>query len=127
MKPNAWALKVRTWDDDADGIVSRIDVCLKDHDVVMGWSAAEGMLDTSLSWDEFRAKLQGAYPDLQTAPVQAGRQAGSLWRFVREMAIGDYVIVPEPYQFYVARILGKPRYEPSFTETDTVHRRRLSG
>ncbi len=81
--------------------------CLAADRVVIGWPSMDGLLDESLEWVPFRSVVSEAYyPDAPTLR-KAGAAGGHLWRFIRDMAMGDYVVVPAPSrQFYVARIIG---------------------
>ncbi len=54
---------------------------------------------------------------------RAGSAAGNMWRFIRDMTEGDYVVVPDGPVFYLGRIDGPARYEPAFAADDTAYRR----
>ena len=46
-----------------------------------------------------------------------------MWRFIRAMQTGDYVVVPNWGEFYVAEITGPATYDPSKVKEDTAYRR----
>lgn len=91
----------------APGRESMLSDCLATNRIVIGWAGMDGLLDTKLEWTEFRGIVSRIY--YQGAPTlrKAGAAAGHLWRFIREMKPGDYVVVPAPArECYVARIVG---------------------
>lgn len=98
---NAFVLRV------APGRQNMLDDCLENDRVVIGWEGITGLLDSSKDWISFRAAVSETYyPDAPNMR-NAGNAAGHLWRFIREMEVGDYVVVPAPdRQFYVGRITG---------------------
>lgn len=68
----------------------------------------EGLLDDALEWVPFRSVVSETYYPDAPSLRKAGAAAGHLWRFIRDMKPGDYVVVPAcGGQFYVARIAGK--------------------
>lgn len=83
-----------------------------DHNVIgLGWYQAE-RLDTIKDWPEFKNILRDAYPDpYATNERSLGNAAGSIWRFMFDMSIGDYALVPADSAFYLAEIKGAPFYE----------------
>ena len=54
---------------------------------------------------------------------RAGAAAGNLWRFIREMGIGDLVVVPHGPEFYVAQVDGPARHIAELVGEDTAFRR----
>lgn len=91
----------------APGRESMLDACLAGDRIVIGWSGMEGLLDTAMEWVAFRSVVsESYYPDAPSLR-KAGAAAGHLWRFIRDMKPGDFVVVPAPgRQFYVARVVG---------------------
>ena len=84
--------------------------------LMMGWSEVD-LSDPRLEWPEFVKRLQASYPDAN------GRSAGSLWRFVRDMQIGDYVVVPTEGSFHIARVTSPVKYDRSHLTSDSAYRR----
>ena len=83
----------------------------------------DGLLEPSLSWEQFREIIRsGYYPDEETLR-KAGAASGHLWRFIREMNVGDLVVVPYGSEFFVAEIKGPATYNPAKVTDDTAYRR----
>ena len=55
---------------------------------------------------------------------RAGAAAGHMWRFIREMKVGDLLVTPHRAGFYVGRIAGAACCDRSAVE---VERHRPSG
>lgn len=121
---HTFSMRMKTWDDATDGLVSRIPQALKDKDLILGWSAAADLIGET-DWDKFKQRLAKAYPDLESNPHRLGSSAGNLWRFVHDMKEGDFVIVPDSGQFYLAKVTGPPRYDACHTDDDTAYRRKV--
>jgi predicted Mrr-cat superfamily restriction endonuclease len=121
---NSFIVRLKTWDEKTDGLVSRISEGLKDNDLILGWSLAQGLIGEEAS-DKFKRKLAEAYPDLAVNNHKLGSAAGSLWRFIQDMKKGDFAVVPDAGQFYVAKVTDEARYDKSHLNDDTAHRRRV--
>lgn len=98
---------------------------LKSSSIIIGWSEAEGLLDTSLSWEQFRQIFQDTYVYEDETYRGPGRDAGNMWRFIREMKEGDISVVPYGSEFYVAEVDGPAYYDPSKIKEDTAYRRKV--
>src|ERR1700686_2583341 len=122
--PNSFIVRMKTWDEKTSGLVSRIPQGLIDSDLILGWSSAQGLISEE-SWESFKKKLAEGIPDLAANHRKLGSAAGNLWRFIRDMKTGDFAIVPDSGQFYVAKVTGEARYEMSHLNDDTAHRRRV--
>ena len=96
--------------------INRLQEALDKDQIVIGWAEAEELLNESLSQDEFDGIFKRRYPD---------HSPRHMWCFIREMNIGDLVVVPSGPVFYVARILGPATYEKSKVEDDTAYRRKV--
>jgi hypothetical protein len=95
---------------------------LASDEIIVGWSAVEELLDET-DWVKFRQFIkQRYYPDEQDFR-KAAANGGSLWRFLREMREGDFVVVPIERAFYIAEITCKPRFDRSKVVSDTAYRR----
>ena len=101
------------------GGIYRLPEALECNQIMIGWAHVEGLLDPSLSWEEFRNTVS---PNEENR-YRVGWAGGTMWRFVREMNIDDLVVVPYGSNFYVARIAGPVTYDKSKEEEDTSYRR----
>jgi predicted Mrr-cat superfamily restriction endonuclease len=115
---NAFVLRIGSTGGD------RVTEALKDNDLLVGWSAAEGLLDNTLDWLAFREAIHNKYHIGDSSYTGSGRAAGSLWRFIREMNLGDLVVVPAGDSFYVAEVAGLIRHDASRVKDDSAHRRK---
>ena len=109
-----------------DGDRSLIDSALDQDFISIGWSEAEGLLET-FDWEQFREIIRIRYYAEDDNLRRAGAAAGNLWRFIRDMAPDDYVVVPDPhgYYFYVARIECDAYYDSKSAESDSAYRRKV--
>ncbi len=93
--------------------------------IVNGWSDAKGLLEEQDYW-RFREIVKDAVYPNEDGYRKAGYGAATMWRFIREMKSGDWVVVPHVGGvFYVSQILG-----PAFCDltkeaisTDSCYRR----
>lgn len=92
---------------------------------MIGWSKAEGLLDESLTREEFREIIHKQYFPKDENKRRSGQIAGDLWRFIREMCIGNYVIVPTEVGFYIGRVTGPAYYDEMRIFNDTAYRRKV--
>jgi len=92
--------------------------------ISIGWGYAAELMDPSLNYWKFREVVKLTYYPSEPGYQQAGSVAGMLWRFLREMGEGDYVVVPAGgQQFYVASVAGAPIYLPDKAAEHTAFRR----
>ena len=105
--------------------INRLPEALASDQIIIGWSRTEGLLDESLSRDEFRDMISNIHYRGEKTLHKAGSATGNMLRFIREMNIGDLVVVPSGSEFYVARILGPATYDKSRIEDDTAYRRKV--
>jgi predicted Mrr-cat superfamily restriction endonuclease len=103
--------------------VDKVPEALESDQVIIGWSATPGLLDTSQSWQKFRQQIHINHYAGEKTLHRAGAAAGHMWRFVRDMQIGDLVVVPYGSKFYVAEIIGGAVYLPERSGDDTSYRR----
>ncbi|MGO4355158.1 hypothetical protein AB4Z25_24895 [Rhizobium sp. RAF36] len=107
-----WGLRLRPSGED------RTQELLEQNIVAIGWSDTPTLLNRRLSRDAFREILSDTYPDLDIPNALA-----HTWRFIREFAIGDIVLIPDGDRIYFAQIAGDPYADPEGANTDTVLRR----
>lgn len=98
---------------------------LDENDLIIGWSKVKGLLDPGLTRDGMRELVYAEQSSDKKSLKKAGRDAGELWRFIREMSVGDLVAVPHNHLFHVAEVLEAPRFEASKVSDDTAYRRRV--
>src|SRR5260221_10685273 len=117
MAHNAFVLRI------APNGIDKVPEALAADQIIIGWSLAVGLLDEALSWEQFRQILQDTYYSNETTLRKAGAAAGHMSRFIREMKIGDLVVVPYSTNFYVAEVCGPAIYLPANRDDDTAYRR----
>jgi predicted Mrr-cat superfamily restriction endonuclease len=105
--------------------INRVPLALKEDQIIIGWSATEGLLDQSLSWKAFRKKLNDTHYSKEKNLRRAGAAAGHMWRFIRDMNMGDLVVVPSGPRFYLAEITSDALYLPEHVADDTCYRRNV--
>lgn len=117
MKQQAFVLRISPGDND------RVPEALNKNQIIIGWANAQGLLDTKLSWEQFREIISNTYYSSESTLRRAGNAAGHMWRFIREMKDGDLVVVPYGSNFYVAEVHGDATYDPIKVADDTAYRR----
>lgn len=106
--------------------VSVLEMISLPHNVIVnGWSDARELLEEQDYW-RFRELIKSAsYPnDLDYR--KSGYAAGTMWRFIRDMKPGDWVVVPHVGGvFYIAQITGDAFFDPSkeAINNDSCYRR----
>lgn len=96
--------------------IDMVPLALQEDELIIGWTGIPQLLDSSLDRDDFRRLLSETYyPDARTLG-KAGSAAGNMWRFIREMRVGDVVLVPHKKCFYVAEVVGDPTHDPAVDE-----------
>src|SRR5687767_12823022 len=91
--------------------IDRVELSLRDDVIIIGWCAPE-LLKASLDWKAFREIVRSRFYAKDEDLRRAGAAAGHMWRFIREMAVGDLVVVPYGPGFLVCRILGEAVHLP---------------
>lgn len=102
--------------------IDRMAMALHDGDIVIGWAAPE-LIDSTLDRSAFREVVRCHFYTEDESYRRAGAAAGHMWRFLREMKVGDLVVVPYGANFYVAEVRQEPRFLPDKVEEDTAFRR----
>lgn len=103
----------------------RVPEALGSDSIIIGWSDARGLLDKELSWEQFRQIFRDTYDYEDETYRGSGRDAGNMWRFIREMKEGDMAVVPYGSEFYVAEVDGPAHHDPSKIKEDTAYRRKV--
>lgn len=117
MTHKAFVLRISPGGDD------RVPEALKDDHLIIGWSAAKGLLDPELEWGQFREIIRASYYAEEVNLRRAGAAAGHMWRFIREMNKEDRVVVPHGSEFYVAEINEEAFYDETKKAEDSAYRR----
>ncbi|HET6912492.1 MAG TPA: restriction endonuclease [Rhodanobacteraceae bacterium] len=117
MAQNAYILRI------APGGMDRVPEALRSDQLIIGWAQATGLLDESLTWDQFRRIIKDTYCRDDSNLRKAGAAAGHMWRFLREMKTEDLVVVPYGSDFYVAEIAGPAEYFPEKIDQGSAYRR----
>lgn len=103
--------------------VDKVPEALKDNQIIIGWAKADGLLNANLTWEQFRQIISDTYYSEEDSLRRAGGAAGHMWRFIREMNKGDFVVVPHWSEFYVAEVEGPAIYDETKITDDTAYRR----
>lgn len=103
----------------------RVEELLKDNQIAIGWSQAQRLLDPSLDKSAFRTELDIQYPDLAKRG-RLGHDTNHVWRFIREVSIGDVVVVPHGDNVHFLEVTSGPRLLPGKIADDTAIRRNVS-
>jgi len=103
--------------------VDRVPEALEDNQLIIGWADAEGLLDPELEWSQFRALIGNEYYPAEPNLRRAGAAAGHMWRFIREMRVGDLVVVPHGRDFFVAKVTEPAIYDKGKKADDASYRR----
>lgn len=98
---------------------------MHENEVMIGWSKAEGLIDDTLSKEDIREIIHKTYFPKEQTKRRAGQAAGDLWRFIREMKIGNYVLVSSDDGFYIGKITGPAYYDEMRIFNDTAFRRKV--
>jgi predicted Mrr-cat superfamily restriction endonuclease len=110
----------------APSYVSRVGEMFENNQIVIGWSETESLLfDPDLDRDGFKEILKIKYPNYINNSYSLGQGTGYLWRFIREMQIGDYAIVPIPKAFYIGEVTSNLIFLPDNINEDTAIRRNV--
>jgi len=80
--------------------------------IAIGWHEL-GNCSNYQSREDFRQAYQQAYPD-ETNTYRIGMQAGQVYRFVREIAVGDIVMTPNSpaRDVLIGEVTGEYEYDP---------------
>jgi predicted Mrr-cat superfamily restriction endonuclease len=117
MKQQAFVLRL------APSGIDKVPEALSQNQISIGWAEADGLLEPSLSWEQFREIIRSVYYAKEETLRMAGAASGNMWRFIREMNVGDLVIVPYGSNFFVAEIEGPATYNPAKVADETAYRR----
>ena len=117
---NAFILRI------APSGIDKVPEALEENQIIIGWSDSKGLLDPLLTREEFREILRKQFHQGDDNLRAAGASTGNMWRFIRDMQVGDLVVVPYGPNFYVAEVTGPPTYIESKVSDDTAYRRNVT-
>lgn len=100
----------------------RVPEALLSSEILIGWAKADGLL-ASDEWEDFRQIIKDTYYEDQPDFRRAGAAAGHVWRFLKDMVPGCWVVVPHGNEFHVAQVTGPARYDASKVADDAAYRR----
>ncbi|MBU0914663.1 MAG: restriction endonuclease [Gammaproteobacteria bacterium] len=103
--------------------LDKVREALDSDQLIIGWSKSAGLLDPELKWSDFRNIMSETYYENSQNLRKAGAASGHMWRFIRTMEVGDFVVVPHGSRFYVARISGPAIYREDKVTEDSAYRR----
>src|SRR5687768_517458 len=104
--------------------VDRVALALRDNVAIIGWCAPE-LMSPSLDWKAFREIVRAKFYAKDDNLRRAGAAAGHMWRFIREMKVGDLLVTPHGSGFYVGRIKGPAFHLTEKVKEDTAFRRKV--
>ena len=117
MEKNGFVLRIAPSGED------RVPEALENNYLIIGWAAAEGLLNRGLEWERFREIIHAVYYAGTGNFRQAGNAGGHMWRFIRAMKTGDLVVVPHGSEFYVGEVVGAAFYDKNKVDDDSAYRR----
>ncbi|MCS6297455.1 MAG: restriction endonuclease [Nitrospira sp.] len=102
-------------------------ISLPNNVIVNGWSDARELISEK-DYSKFREIIsESCYPG-EKSLRKSGYGASTMWRFLNEMRLGDWVVVPDRNgTFYLAEISGEPFYDDTQEahKTDSCYRRQV--
>ncbi len=86
---------------------------LKRKYIAVGWHQCGNLSQLAPDREAFKKKIAETYPGKKAGAIP--NNAGQLFRFVHEMAIGDFVIYPSKgdRQIHIGRIAGPYKFDPN--------------
>lgn len=103
------------------GEIDRTLELLGANKVAVGWSRASSLVDPALTKPQFKAAIDAAYPNFHGTKLAAS--VTDTWRFLREMSVGDLLVIPRRRDVYFARVAGPAKSVPSGLPKDMLFQR----
>jgi predicted Mrr-cat superfamily restriction endonuclease len=107
------------------GISQLMAISLPKNVIVNGWSGVPGLINEK-DYEVFREILRKTWYPKEKNLRKPGYAAGTMWRFINDMKVGDWVVVPcWGGVFYLAEITGGAFYDnsPRAKSADSSYRR----
>ncbi|KRD72076.1 hypothetical protein [Ensifer sp. Root278] len=82
----------------------KVEQVVADSHIAIGWSDASQLIDPALSKEQFTSIIHSIYYPQQATRRKAASGTKSMWPFLREMRIGDLVMVPNGSGFYLGSV-----------------------
>ncbi len=98
---------------------------LRSDNIFIGWSPLPQLLEPTLDREDFRRLMREVVISERgmADEVSLGKWVGDAWRFIREMRVGDLVVVPHGADLYIAEVTGNAYFDGTFTHLDASIRR----
>ncbi len=116
MSKDAFILRI------APGRRDRVPEALRTGHLMIGWAEAKGLLNLELEKAGFKEIIHKAYPERH-----AGLATRYMWCFIRDMKVGDLVVVPHLNKsgrgFYVGEVTGPAFYDENKVGEGSAYRR----
>ncbi|UEQ85944.1 hypothetical protein [Rhizobium sp. AB2/73] len=114
--PNVYAYRLKPSNN------NQVKNLLDDGQIAIGWSHAR-VVDDTLTKEDVRREISRRYPRIE-AEGKLTKDTNQVWRFLRELQIGDIVIVPDGDDVHFLRVIGHPVFlEDKIEKEDTAIRR----
>jgi predicted Mrr-cat superfamily restriction endonuclease len=89
----------------------------------MGWELAAGLDNNDLCYEDFREIIHKNYFPGDDNYRRSGRVAGNAWRFINEMAVGNYVLMSVDEGYIIGKITSDAYFDYSFLQADRGYKR----
>lgn len=89
--------------------------------VAIGWSRVPSLIGPDLTKPQFKKAIKAEYPDFHGTKLAAS--VTDTWRFLREMDIGDLLVIPHRRDIYIARVAGPAHAVQSSLAKDMLFQR----
>jgi predicted Mrr-cat superfamily restriction endonuclease len=109
------------------GVSQLANISLRQNVIVNGWSGVPGLIEEK-DYGAFREILRKVWYPREKSLRKAGYAAGTMWRFINDMNVGDWVVIPFwGGVFYLAEITGSAYYDksPAAKKADSSYRRQV--
>ncbi|MGO7790844.1 hypothetical protein ACC703_25620 [Rhizobium ruizarguesonis] len=114
--PNAFAFRLKP------SHIDHVEELLAVNQIAIGWSDAKGLEDPSLTMADFRTEIAKRYPEI-VKRNRVGHDVGHLWRFIRQLKVGDIVVVPHGDNIHFLQVASGAKYLSTKVADDTAYRR----
>jgi restriction system protein len=106
---------------------TRWDLYEKSNIVSIGWSTIDNShLKNETGWGKFRESLKTSLAGNAWAQNQSnnywGNVAGSVWRFIHEIKVGDFLLIPCPGSVDVCKVAKEAYFDTSGMISDSAWR-----
>ncbi|SUO95331.1 Uncharacterised protein [Suttonella ornithocola] len=107
----------------APGEVSQLEEVLASNQAILGWAKLEGVHHAGVTQAEIKAQLRHHADYYANGEASIAQAAGSIYRFLHEIKAGDYLLIPDEKDFYIAKAVGEgPVYLADKVAEDSAYR-----